>query len=244
MRVTLAVLMVAGAAHADPIVLDRGQVEAELVVEANLAPGMFAQPLSLAPDLWWGASERWTIGIVHSDPAIDRFQPGASLCVRSGDMICSHLYRGGGIDVRWSALTGDLAIAPRARLLVREIDPWKPALTLGALVQWTHGRFALTGDPYVQAGLANRNLGNRSQLFLPVELAVDLARRWEIDLRTGYTSELAVWRDGYHIPAWTGARFAATPSLEVGAAVGFYSLLGPQATPKERALFVTLDWKS
>jgi hypothetical protein len=243
-RLALAVLMIAGTAHAQPLVLGQGQIEADLVVEANLAPGSFAVPLSLAPDVWWGASDRWTVGIIHSDPAIDRFTPGASLCVRTDDMICTHLYRGGGIDVRWSALTGDFALAPRARLLVRDLDPWKPALTLGALAQWVHGRVAVTGDPYLQIGLANRQLGNRTQLFLPVELAVAFAPRWQVDLRTGYTSEVAVWRDGYHIPAWAGLRVAVTPSVEIGGAVGFYTLLGPQATPKERALFVTLGWRS
>ena len=264
MRLALAVLVaLTASARAEPVVLAPGQLEAELVTEINAAP-KYAQPLSVAPDVWWGASERWTIGIVHSDPALDVFRPGATFCLRTAPPLsCGHFYRGSGLDVRWRAREGRLAIAPRARLLLRDVDPWKPAVTLGALVRWTSGRLELTGDPYLQLGLANTDRGNRAQLFLPVELSVGVLCRWHvespglagarsnaqrcgvtIDMRTGYNGELATWRDGYHVPLWLGVRALATHGVELGAALGFYSLLGPQATVKERAAFVTVAWRS
>lgn len=245
MRLALAVLVaLAATAHAEPVVLAPGQLEAELVAEINAAP-KYAQPLSLAPDVWWGASERWTIGIVHSDPALDVFRPGASFCLRTAPPLsCEHFYRGSGLDVRWRAREGRLAIAPRARLLLRDVDPWKPAVTLGALVRWTSGRLELTGDPYLQLGLANTDRGNRAQLVLPVELSIGFLCRWRVDVRTGYNSELATWRDGYHVPLWLGGRALVTHGLELGAALGFFSLLGPQATVKERAAFLTVGWRS
>jgi hypothetical protein len=164
------------------------------------------------------------------------FRPGASLCVKA----CPHGYRGGGLDARWLASEH---VALRTRLLVRDVDPWKPAVTLGALARWSRGAFSITGDPYLQLGLANRDRGNRAELVLPVELAARVGVRWQLELRTGYTSELVNWRDGYHVPLWTGASIDASAHLQVGAALGFYSLIGPQGTPKERALFVTLGWR-
>jgi hypothetical protein len=243
-RRALGVLLAAGVAHADPVALDPGEIEAQLVVEYNLAPTYAGQPTSLAPDVWVGTDGRWTVGLVNSDPALDVIAPGASLCVRTDSMICPRVYHGSAIDVRWLARGGELAIAPRARLLVRDIDPWKPAVTVGALARWTRGRWQLTGDPYLLFGLANTDRGNRAQVVLPVELAAELAARWRLELRTGYHSDVAVWRDGYHVPGWVGARVAATPSVDVGAALGFYSLLGPQATAKQRALFITVGWRS
>src|SRR5215831_12535101 len=36
------------------------------VVETNLASGATGKPISLAPDLWYGASDKLTLGLVHS----------------------------------------------------------------------------------------------------------------------------------------------------------------------------------
>jgi hypothetical protein len=241
--IVVAVLVVTARAHGEPVVLPAGGIDAELVVEANLAPGSFAQPLSLAPDGWVGITERWTLGVVHSDPAIDRTGDGASVCVRTDPLDCVRAYRGGGIDARWLAgELGPVVVAPRARLLVRDVSPWKPAITLGALARWARGAVELTADPYLQLGLANRSAGNRSELIAPVQIAGEIGNRGRVELRTGYHSELAVWRDGYHVPVWVGGRVRATAELEVGAAIGFYSLLGPQATVKQRAAFVTVRW--
>src|SRR5258708_28626199 len=46
------------------------------------------------------------------------------------------------VDVLWGVLAGELAVAPRARLLVIEdslMSVWKPAVTAGALARWTRG---------------------------------------------------------------------------------------------------------
>lgn len=229
---------------ARPLVLDVGQFNAELVAELNLAHGEFAEPMSLAPDLWLGVLPRLTVGVIHSNPSVDRFSAGATFCVRHLDIGCHTTYHGSGIDVRWSALPGDLEVVPRLRVLVRELDPFKPAVTLGSLVRWRHGRLAVTGDPYLQLGLANTDKGNRHALFLPVQLSVQPMLSWEVLLRTGWHSDLAVIRDGWHIPVALGTRARATDHIDVGAMVGFSTLLGPQNTPKERALFFVLAYRS
>lgn len=253
MRLSIACLvLLARLAHADPddlvsrpIVLAQGQLEADLTAEINLAPAQIAQPLSLAPDVWFGATPKLTVGIVHSGPAIDRIEPGASLClVQTGLPGCSHVYRGGGADVLWSARDGELAIAPRARFLVRDVDPVKPAVTLGALVRWTRGRWAVWADPYLEVGLANLGDGNRAALFLPVGVTLQPTCRWAIDARSGWDSDLAVIRDGWYIPAWLGVRARATMHFDVGAAFGLFSALGPQNNISQRAAFVTVGYRS
>ncbi|MGE5184337.1 MAG: hypothetical protein ACM31C_19845, partial [Acidobacteriota bacterium] len=194
-------------AHADPddvvsrpLVLAAGQLELDATAEVNLAAGQIAHPLSLAPDAWLGATSRWTVGIVHSDPAVDRIEPGATFCFTTGVTGCSRFYRGSGVDVRWSARQGELAVAPRARLLLRDVDPWKPAVTLGALVRWTRGRWAVWSDPYLQLGLANVDAGNRHALFVPIGVSMQPGCRWAIDLRTGWDSDFAVITDGWYVP--------------------------------------------
>jgi hypothetical protein len=213
-------------------------------VEINLAHNFWAQPLSLAPDVWFGATDALTIGLVHSNHSLDRFVPGGSLCLTTDPLYCDSLYRGSGIDARYLAVArGPLQVAPRVRALVRDVEPFKPAITLGALARWTHGRFAMQADPYLQLGLANAEDGNRAAVFVPVQLAMQPTCRWLVSLDTGWNSELHLVRDGWHIPVAAGVRARATSHVDVGATLGFTSLLGPQNTPKQRVLFVSVGWR-
>jgi hypothetical protein len=236
---------------ARPLVLAEHQVDAELVVEVNVAPYLVGKPLSLAPDVWVGVLPKLTVGLVHSGPSVDRFQPGATFCVNHNPTtpLCVDTYHGSGLDARYlvtqqSLGGGELGVAPRMRALVRQIDPFKPALTLGALVGFTRGRFAIIGDPYLQLGLANTDRGNRHALFLPITFAVQPTARWELALRTGFNSDLAVIRDGWHVPIAVATRVAIEAHIDLGVMLGFASLLGPQNTAKERALFFTFAWRS
>ena len=234
MRVALVLAILCARASAGP-------VDAQLVTEIDLDAGHVAQPTSLAPDLWWGVAPRWTIGLVHSHASVDRFEPGASFCLGSSDVLaCKHVYRGSGFDARYDALSW---LAPRVRLLLRDVDPVKPAVTLGAFVHRQWGRWAIEGDPYLQIGLANIDRGNDHAVVLPVRGAVDVAS-WRAWIDTGWNSDFSVIADGWHVPLGAGAR-ARVGSIDVGGELAFPSLLGPQNTPKERVLlvFIATRWQ-
>ncbi len=227
-----------------PLVLEEHQVSAELVFETNLAKASLARPLSVAPDLWIGVTPRLTLGIIHSDPSVDRIAPGASICVRREDLLCHEVYRGGGLDALYEVVTGQYDLAAHARFLIRDLDPVKPAVTLGARARWHRGRFAITSDPYLQLGLGNNDRGNRAEMWLPIVVGLQPTCGWIVELHTGWNSDLAVVRDGWHIPAGLGVRAMATRHLELGGELGFTSLLGPQNNPKQRVAFVTIGWRS
>jgi hypothetical protein len=228
---------------ARPIVLDEGGVDLRLTAEIavrNYRPG---RPLSLAPDGWWGVARDWTIGVIHSDASVDQIEAGATLCVRDSSVpTCSHPYRGSGVDVRYGAVAGALAVAPRVRLLVRDVDPFKPAMTLGALVRWTRGRFAIASDPFLRVPLANGDLGNRSALSIPLWLSVQPARGWMITAHTGFDADLAVLRDGSHAPFGLGVTARATPEVDVALEAGWGRLFGPQYNAKSSAVLITAGW--
>jgi hypothetical protein len=211
-------------------------VHADVVVEVDLAPGHVAHPTSIAPDIWWDATPRLTLGLIHSDASVDRIQPGATFCIASNDpLACNHVYRGSGVDVIYRL---EDWIAPRARFVLRDIDPIKPALLLGARLDLPH----VTLDPYLQVGLANMTEGNRSALFLPVRVhaAIPGAQVW---LDTGWNADLVTWKDAWHVPVGIGASAHVVDNLDLGAELGFRTLLGPQNTPKERVLFVFVSWR-
>lgn len=216
-------------------------VHADVVVEVDLAPGHIAHPTSVAPDVWWDATPRLTLGLVHSNASLDRIQPGATFCTGSTDPLvpCTHAYHGSGLDVRYAVLPW---LEPRARFVVRDIDPVKPALLAGAFLHGEWGRWGLAADPYLQGGLASMVEGNRSAIFLPVRGSVAIASA-QVWLDTGWNTELATWKDSWHVPVGVGASTHVAGPIDAGAELGFRTLLGPQNTPKERVLWVFVGFR-
>jgi len=228
---------------ARPLVLGDGEVDLRLTVEIGVRPHNLGRPLSFAPDAWWGATPDWTVGVIHSDPSVDQIAAGATFCAHDASIpTCSHVYRGSGVDVRFGALAGPFALAPRARLLVRDIDPFKPALALGAVMRWTRGRFAIASDPYLRVPLANGELGNRTALSIPLWLAVQPTRGWMITAHTGFDTDVAVLRDGYHGPFGVGVTAIVTPEIDVALEVGWGRLFGPQYDVRTGAILLTAGW--
>jgi hypothetical protein len=237
-------------AHADPddivsrpLVLPQGSVELRLTAAINVQQRSVGEPISLAPDAWWGVSPRLTVGLIHSDASLDQIATSGSLCIRqSAISTCEHFYHGGGVDVRYSALEGDLALAPRLRLLVREIDPFKPAVTLGALLRWHRGRFAIATDPYLRLPLANHALGNASAIMLPVWFEVQPATGWMVALHAGFDADLVVLRDGGHGALGFEVTARASDAIDVGASAGWGSLLGPQHDARHGTVMLAASW--
>lgn len=219
-----------------PLALARGELAADLTLEIFAAPNQLAKPASFAHDLWWGVTQRWTVGVIHSSRSIDRIDAGAGTCLRRGIEDCSERWSNIGADARY-LVRDDLAL--RARFLVRDVAPWKPAITIGALYR----RGFVTTDPYLRLGIANTDEGNRAALVVPVWLAVTPGPV-TLALHTGVDGELVNWRDGWHVPVGAVVALAVTSQLAAVVEAGFSSLLGPQNDEKHRSVMVTLAWRS
>jgi hypothetical protein len=243
-RAVLVVALLSTNARANPLVLEQDQIQAVVTSEIELAPRSIAVPISFAPDVWLGVTPRLTVGLIHSNASISRIARAASFCFEHDFYGCDRTYHNAGLDVRYAMQDGALAVAPRVRFLLRDVDPYKPALTAGALLRWQRGPLAITGDPYLRIGIANTDQGNRTALWLPVMLSVSPTSRLDLALHTGYDSDLAVWHDGFHIPLALSTRGRITDSIELGMLGGFTSALGPQDTTLRRQLWIWLGWRS
>jgi hypothetical protein len=216
-----------------------------VTAEIELAPRLVARPVSFAPDLWFGVTSKLTVGVIHSNASVSRIDRAASFCFEHHRLYgCDRTYHNAGLDTRYEVRDGALRVAARARFLVRDVEPWKPAVTAGALLRWTRGRISLTSDPYLRFGLANTEHGNRTALYLPVAFGVSPHSRVELRIHTGYDSDLAVWSDGFHIPLALSARGQVTSSLELGMLGGFTSAAGPQDTLSRRTLWFWFGWRT
>ena len=232
-------LTVIARVYAEPAVLGRGEIYARLVTEVDLGRSKHARPLSYAPDVWFGLTNALTLGVIHSNTSVDRIDAGSSFCVRERASSCSGIYRGSGIDVR---LKWTPHVAWHARALLRDIDPVKPAVTVGALLRWTRGRYLLESDPYLRVGLGNREAGNRDALVVPIWIGRRLGDRVELAIHTGIDGDLAVWRDGWHIPIGVRIEFTPARAIALGIEGGFTSAGGLQNTSDRRAIGVFAAW--
>ncbi len=211
-----------------------------LSIEANIQAKRFVRPLSLAPDLWIGVTDRVTVGLIHSSQSVDRIESGATFCVRELASRCERAYHGSGLDLRLAWTPG---VVLRTRLLLRDVDPIKPAVTIGALLRGTRGRFSLTTDPYLRIGLANRDTGNRDTLVVPVWLGARLGSV-HVAVHTGIDGDLAVWRDGWHVPLAVIAEVAPARVITLGIEAGYPSLIGPQNTGDLKTVIVYAAWRA
>jgi hypothetical protein len=243
--VVIAILAAAGPARADvwprSLVLARGELRVRGTVAINLGARIAFEPVSLAPDAWWGATDRLTVGVVTSAAALSRVEPGGGLCLTGSAHGCPRLYDNVALDGLWSWRRGALAIAARTRLALRAFSPAKPSLRPGALIRWRRGAVALEADPHLQLGLAHRDQGNRDQLAVPLWLRFQLGCRAAGWVQTGVRGELAGFSEKYEIPLAVGVAVRVGP-VDVGAELGAPAVLGPQNELRDRSAYVFVEW--
>ena len=248
-------LAVVAPAHADgsaapaqdlvtrPAVLPVGSVEVVGNVEGWLLPGHVLQAVSLAPDVYVGVTRRLTLGVITSNRALARLAAGSGVCFGSERSGCLARVSNIGVDAKFSLGRKSWTLAPHGRLVMRQFSPQKPALMLGALLGWQFGRWAVVADPYVQLGLLNQDRGNRNSVHVPVWLRVQPTCRWQVALRTGFDSDFAVLRDGWHGALGGVVTAAVRPDVDLELSGGVRSAFGPQNTVKERSVALALIFR-
>jgi hypothetical protein len=242
MRAVLALAILLGAATARAEPLRRHALELDASLDIQAATHLLFAPTTLAPDAWYGVTDRLTVGWVTSAHALSRVEPGGGLCLTGSAHGCHRLYDNIGIDTLYRLQDGAFEIAARARFVVRSFDPMKPSVRPGVWLRWHRGAWAIEADPHVQIGLANRDQGNRDQMSLPLWLRLQLgchARGW---LFTGARGEVIDFGEKYEIPLALGFAARVAPGVEVGAEAGFPAALGPQNELSDRSAYVFVAW--
>jgi hypothetical protein len=218
----------------------RGLVQA--FVGVNLSKDLVAEPISIAPDIWYGVSDVLTVGLVHSARgAVGFMSPvGAGLCVTGEDKQCADFYAGGGIDARYHVKDGPLAVAADGGVFVSDFDPFVLSLKVGAAVRWRSGKIAVDANPSIVFGLTEREgtmegtvvlEGNKEVLYLPVTLLYGVIDKLAIAAQVGAVVPTVATADSWTLPVAVGAQFMATRDLFVDVAFGLPQVAGgPEST--------------
>src|SRR5215510_14579538 len=109
-----AAMATAGAEGTDQLTLPKDRLVLDAFIEANLSSDAVFKPFSISPDLWYGATDDITVGLVHS--AVGRSGiigaggavagAGNALCLAGTDNGCPDVYPGFGLDARYKLKTG------------------------------------------------------------------------------------------------------------------------------------------
>ena len=232
----------ASAEGAEQLTLPRGRLLLDAYFEASLVSGGEFQPFAISPDLWYGATDKITVGFVHSAVGASGFIGGAttSLCLTGETGGCAALYPGFGIDARYQLKTGSFAWAADGGLYIRHFDPFQLALKIGAVGRWHSGKMALELLPNVFFGLTGRDAatvgtvsiaGNQEVFDLPLTFLYALTPRVAVALQSGIMLPFQNAGDFYAIPVSLGAHFHVNDSLNVNLAFTLTALAGGNLQP-------------
>jgi hypothetical protein len=231
----------AGAEGTDQLTLPKGRAVVDAFLEVNLNEAF--KPISISPDLWYGATDDITVGLVHSSVGetgvIGGF--GNSLCLSgtgtgSG---CTDFYPGFGLDARYKLKTGMFAWAADGGLLFNHIsDPLKFSLKLGAVGRWHSGQLAIELQPNLAIGITNRSTStmvggvtvdtttNPDFLTLPVTGIYAVTPVISVSGQLGVVLPLEDTGDNYSVPLSIGGHYQVNESLSVTLAFSLLHLVG------------------
>ncbi len=208
----------------------KGMLSARIYLNVNMSSDRVAEPVSLAPDLFYSVSDKVQLGLLHTSPMGWQTLPGTGLCLTGKDSGCPRVYNGLGLDLMLGLLSGDVFLSAHASFYVLSFaDPSATMLTLGLAgkIRITEG-FALFFDPQLGIGLSGRDepTGTEQSLYLPVELQVQAADALQLKIFTGISGELDGFGDVYRIPVGLGALYNLSTHFDLGLRFSFDNLLG------------------
>jgi hypothetical protein len=198
------------------------------VVETNLAEGSAGKPLSVAPDLWIGVSDRLTFGVVHSGRAATGFLTGfgTGLCFRGGGATgpcglgLGDVYTFAGAETRIGLTEGGFAVAFVAGAHARAFDPELLLAGKAGFVARLHSnRIAVELAPAAYIGMTQRDF-NPDLFGAPVTIFLRLGGRFALAVQGGVTFLLDDIGNTWQVPAAAGFAWWVTPKLSIDAAFG------------------------
>lgn len=205
-----------------------GMVSARVLLDINLSSDLVGKPVSLAPDLYYSATDRLQLGLLHTGPMGWQARPGVGLCLTGSDNGCPRFYDNIGFDVMYGLDFGEAHLSLHSSLFLASFDPVTAAVAVGFAGKLHLGeRAAVLFDPKVAIAVSERDTQDDA-IYVPVELQFQLARATTFKLLTGLSGGLSAFGDTYEIPVGVGIVQNLTTHFDLGARFSFDNLLGAQ----------------
>jgi hypothetical protein len=226
-----------------------GMVSARVLLDMNLSAGLAGQPVSLAPDIYYSATDKLQFGLLHEGPMGWQARPGVGICFTGKDNGCPHVYDNVGFDAMYGLAYGKLHLSAHGSLFVNSFDTGSTSLAVG-LAGKAHlsEKVAVFFDPKVAIALSERDTTNDDALYIPLELEFQVAVPTTLKLLTGLSGGFTDFGDNYQIPFGIGLVQNLNKNFDLGARFSFDNLLGHQvdgvSATDTRSLAILLNIRS
>ena len=215
-------------------------------VNINLSKDQVGKPVSFAPSVWIGLSDKVTMGVTHGGGTTQwtpRPATGAGICISSEEDGCARVYDNVGFDALVGVSAGKLTAAVHPGLDALSLDPVILNLRLGILARYELGeKLALVVDPRIGVGLNKRDAGNKEYLDVPAWLWLTLSPKLGVYGSIGLRGQLDGFGDSYVIPVGVGATFAVSEKISIGGDFYFSNLIGKGHTADARELGIRVSY--
>jgi hypothetical protein len=218
-----------------------GLFHSRILLHINASSGRGAEPISLAPDLYYSFTDTFQLGLVHNLPMGWQTLPGAGLCLT--DDSCPAVYDNVGVDALIGVAFGDFHFSLHSTFYALKLrDPKWFMLTVGAAGKIHFSEtFALFFDPQVGISLSEQDAGNPNRFFLPLELQFQIAPTSVFKILSGVTGPLSNFGDTYQAPLGVGIVFNLNENVDLGGRFSFDNLLGETIPGTERTDFRSIS---
>ena len=200
-----------------PWILHSGSLRFDATGELEMSTARVAKPLSIAPDLWFGATDGLTLGVVDSRYAQTGFRgaAGGAFCVTGTAAGCPTLYNNIGLEAWQALLRGPESLVIGGGGYATNIQRGFYAAKLGLKSKITEGRLALTTMPSVLIAVNDRHVTNPNTdvLYVPVALALKLSAAATFAIGSGIKGPVDDFRHKWQIPLGASASYAIGPVL-------------------------------
>ena len=214
-----------------------GMLSARILLDLNLSANHAGEPIAISPDIYYGVTDRFQIGIRHQTelgwqvPA----SAGPAICFNGSGALCPHLYNNVGFDAMYGLLAGKLDLSLDTTLFFDSIDPFYASIALGVTGKAHLARsVALLFDPKLAIEVADRDKHDDA-FYMPIELELQVARGTTLRLLSAFYVQVSNFSDTYRIPLGIGVTQNINQHFDLGLRFSFDNLLGNQPMMVGRA---------
>lgn len=225
-----------------------GMVSARVLLDINLSANRAGQPISLAPDLYYSATDRLQLGLLHEGPMGWQARPGLGLCLTGKNDGCPRVYDNVGFDVMYGLAFERVHLSVHGSVFLSSFDPVTTSVALGVAGKaHISDLVAVVFDPKIAIAVTERDT-NDDALYIPLELEYQVAAPTMLKLLTGLSGGLSAFGDTFEVPLGIGVVQNLNRHFDLGARFSFDNLLGQQppgvGAADTRSLAILLNIRS